>query len=441
MTKQFKTLILLSAMTTVGSLSISGNANAMVATNQTASVESVASATAVHKDGWEIVDGKYYYYAKGEKVTNKWFIVNGYRYYATKSGAMKTGWLYSTGLENNNNSYWYYFDSTGKMQTGVKKIGGYWYYFHDGKSECDNPRLPVGAMFDGIHGNTVLVDGVLHVFDMNGQAYKGWIQFSNDNDRWYYFYDAGVPAYGVKTINNKKYMFTNDTDGMDSNTRYKIGYLVYNKFVVVDNKYKYYTNDKGIVSTGWTTTKDGTYYFNSNGKMLTGWQQINNKWYYFNTDKTKEFYGGSYFNIFSKNYGRRLENGVAKIGNKVYGFNSNGVMATGWKKFGSTYYYFDKSTGAAKTGWQTLPINNTSTTTAKYYFDANGKMYTGLKTINGKKYFFGNTYGKLAYGWQQISRKWYYFDKSNGGAALVSTSKKIGNKTYKFNAVGVCTNK
>ena len=81
-------------------------------------------------------------------------------------------------------------------------------------------------------------------------------------------------------------------------------------------------------------------------------------------------------------------------------------MATGWKKFGSTYYYFDKSTGVAKTGWQTLPI-----------------------------------YGKLTYGWQQISSKWYYFDKNNGGAAVVNTSKKIGNKTYKFNKDGVCTNK
>ena len=42
-------------------------------------------------------------------------------------------------------------------------------------------------------------------------------------------------------------------------------------------------------------------------------------------------------------------------------------------------------------------------------------------------------------GWLKLSNKWYYLDPTNG-YMLTNTSKKIGNKTYKFDKNGVCIN-
>jgi glucan-binding YG repeat protein len=325
------------------------------------------------------------------------------------------------------------------MKTGLQKIGKYYYYFYTRDKEYKD--APVGAMlYHRTPGTAVEIDNKLHLFNPDGQAYSGWIDWSD----WYYFYESGVPAYGLKTINNKKYLFVDshsNTVKIYTQTNRSVGFLAKNQWVIINDKYKYYANEKGIVVTGWQTIDGETYYFNTDGKLVSGWKQINNKWYFFRNNKVSD----TKSELYDDRYGEMLKANLYQINKKWYSFNGNGVMQYGWKKFGKDYYYFDKTSGAALTGWQTLPINNTSTTKAIYYFEPSANwrpiMYTGLKTINGKKYYFGKTYGKLTYGWQQIDGKWYYFDKANKGAAVVNTSKKIGNKTYKFNKNGVCTNK
>lgn len=46
--------------------------------------------------------------------------------------------------------------------------------------------------------------------------------------------------------------------------------------------------------------------------------------------------------------------------------------------------------------------------------------------------------GAMQTGWLKQGNSWYYLESS--GKMLANTSKKIGNKTYNFNASGVCTN-
>ena len=436
MTKPIKSLIFLSALATAVCVTPTDKANAMVATNQT-TVESVAS-TAAHKDGWEESNGKYYYYKDGQIIKNTWFSQNGYWYYATSTGAMKTGWFESTGKNGGEKKYWFYFDNTGKMKTGLQKIGKYYYYFYTKDKEYKD--APVGAMLYQRGTTSVEIDKQIHMFNEDGQAYSGWIDWGD----WYYFSESGVPAYGLKTINNKKYLFVDShssTVHIYTQNYRTVGYLAKNQWVIINDKYKYYANEKGIAVTGWKTIDDKTYYFNTDGKLVSGWKQINNNWYFFANEKVDR-------RISDRNYGERLSNRRYEINKKWYSFNTKGVMQTGWVKEktsnGDIYFYYNTTTGVALTGWQTVPINNSSTTKAIYYFAPSGRigqMYTGLQTINGKKYYFGKTYGKLTYGWQQIDGKWYYFDKANKGAAVVNTSKKIGNKTYKFNKNGVCTNK
>ncbi|MBR3209781.1 MAG: InlB B-repeat-containing protein [Bacilli bacterium] len=71
-------------------------------------------------------------------------------------------------------------------------------------------------------------------------------------------------------------------------------------------------------------------------------------------------------------------------------YRENGVRVKGWKKIGSNWYYFDKSTGCLKTGWIK---DNDSTCPSKY--------------------FYSNSSGVMQVGWLKYNNKWYYLAKAN----------------------------
>ncbi|MDY3791966.1 MAG: Ig-like domain-containing protein [Oscillospiraceae bacterium] len=97
----------------------------------------------------------------------------------------------------------------------------------------------------------------------------------------------------------------------------------------------YYFNSKGIMKTGWLSTKSGKkYYFDSDGTMRTGWLRTNSAKYYF-TEK--------------------------------------GVMCIGSVKIGTSYYFFDED-GKMLTGWQEADGED-------YYYCTNGKRAVS-KTVN-----------------------------------------------------------
>lgn len=76
-------------------------------------------------------------------------------------------------------------------------------------------------------------------------------------------------------------------------------------------------------------------------------------------------------------------------------------------------------------------------------------LVNGWKQVKGK-WFRTNSYGQIVTGWKKISNKWYYLDPNKSitpdwgvklyGVCLMNTSKKIGNKVYKFDKNGVCLN-
>lgn len=125
--------------------------------------------------------------------------------------------------------------------------------------------------------------------------------------------------------------------------------------------------------------------------------------------------------------------GLVKYNKNYYYAASNGKLQTGWKKIGTKKYYFDRTTAAARTGFQTIGKY-------KYYFASNGVMKTKWVTIKGKRYYFSKVNGKLlTHYWLKYNDKWYRLDRN--GTPLVNCKRKIGNKTYTFNKKGVCTNK
>ena len=192
----------------------------------------------------------------------------------------------------------------------------------------------------------------------------------------------------------------------------------------------YYLGTDGKMRTGWFQVGKTWYFANSWGKMLTGWKQLGNQWYYFASSgamQTGWYQAGKKW--YFSNSGGKMQTGWKQIGGKWYYLGSNGAMRTGWYQVGKTWY-FSNNSGAMQTGW----VKSGS----KWYFMASsGAMKTGWVKLGGKWYYMTSN-GAMKTGWLKLGNKWYFMD--NSGKMIASTSRKVGKKTYRFNASGVCLN-
>jgi len=112
-------------------------------------------------DGWQYIDGKWYYASNGEWMTD--WINDGYAwYYLDTTGAMQTGWLLFDGE-------WYYLCATGEMATGWIFDGWNWYYM-----------------------------------DIYGVMTTGWLY---DGGYWYYLTESGAMATGWLLVDGAWYLF------------------------------------------------------------------------------------------------------------------------------------------------------------------------------------------------------------------------------------------
>jgi GH25 family lysozyme M1 (1,4-beta-N-acetylmuramidase) len=75
------------------------------------------------KNGWELIDGKWYLFDSDGWMLYDWKNEGNTWYYLGHSddGSMKTGWIL---LDNK----WYYFNENGAMQSGWQEINNQWYY-------------------------------------------------------------------------------------------------------------------------------------------------------------------------------------------------------------------------------------------------------------------------------------------------------------------------
>ena len=326
--------------------------------------------------GRNTIDGKDYIFSEYGACMTGWFEYDGSKYYSDMESGLYTGECEIEGEIC-------FFSPKGRFKSGFVTVDDKRFFY-------DYDSLKILTGFIDHHGNRYYcdssegklvgdntIDGIVYRFDEFGCQQYGFQKFS-DGTR--YYSNTGQPIKGLLSVNGNTFYFGSD-------------YLMRTGFQSLNGK-KYYFDNNGIMQTGLQTINGNKYYFGSNGVMQTGFQTIN--------------------------------------GNKYY-FGSSGIMQTGFQTINGNKYYFG-SNGVMQTGFQTINGN-------KYYFGSSGVMQTGFQTISGKKYCFGND-GIMMTGWQRIDGKYYFLGKD--GVLQEKTPKVfvgIGHGGYDPGAIGYIVEK
>lgn len=257
-------------------------------------------------------------------------------------------------------------------------------------AELETPDVPVATAVTSMTGEPDWQNeyGVRRYFDESGNAVTG----EQEIDGVYYLFDyTGVQKTGWRTVNGVRRYYDPETGEMVS------GWLTY-----CDNRY--YADEETGKQTG-EFQKDGKRYLLDD---TYGQQQLGLCTF---ADKTTSYYDED---------GEVLSGWVTADSGKVYYFDSNYAMQTGWQNIGGEKYYF-ASDGVMRTGFQDI-------SGARYYFDADGAMHYGFLNLNGDTYYL-NDQGKMVKSWQKLNGQNYYF---NASGVMQTEWQMIGGKLYYF---------
>jgi len=217
-------------------------------------------------EGWQQIDGKWYYLYSNSIARGKGFIDEKNYYFDPVNGDMKTGWISTPGLNGTN---WSYYDPvSGAALKGWQQIDGKWYYFAD--YSVHNHAL---KGFNNIGGKEYYFDPV------NADMKTGWISRQSDVKKWYYYDpESGERLLGWQDIDGKKYYLT--SEGAYCGYTYTIDGKLYNfdpitcelKTGWLDlNGFRRYAdpNDGGAFASNKTLIIDGvSYTFDSGGSVI-----------------------------------------------------------------------------------------------------------------------------------------------------------------------------
>ena len=336
------------------------------------------TATQVLGNGWQKIDGNWYWY-ENEAPAKGWRVINGKWYYMeTSTGVMKTGFFRDA------NGGLYYSDGSGAMvgNPGWNVIGGKWYWMNS-----------------------------------NGSIYSGWLSRPSG---WYYLNADGSMATGWAKVGNTWY-YMNGSGAMQRGWLNRGGTW-------------YYLTGSGAMVEGWAYIGSSWYYMvPGNGAMVgAGWHLIDNSWYYMNGS------GAMCSNRWIGNYyvggsGAMLTN--TWVGSYWVGADGNWIpnydpdQNARWVQDGNTWYYQRTDGSRITNSWK--KINGTW-----YYFAGSGAMLTGWNVVGGSWYFFNGS-GAMQTGWGQVDGSWYYF---GGDGAMKTGWINDGKRNYYLKPNGVWKN-
>lgn len=115
------------------------------------------------------------------------------------------------------------------------------------------------------------------------------------------------------------------------------------------------------------------------------------------------------------------------IGGKVYRFDADGYMRTGWV-FEQGLWYYHAVSGAQATGWVLDGVS-------WYYMDpSTGAMATGWVTVGSHSYYLDPQTGTMKTGWLKDGDSWYYLKPGSG--QMATGRVWIGWRYYRFSETG-----
>lgn len=387
---------------------------------------------------WVLTSGKWWYrYADGSFPSDGRFNIDGKWYVFDKDGWMKTGW-YQEGDD------WYYFLNDGSAKMGWLKDKGIWYYlssqegvmYSDGKYEIEDSVYLFGKS-GAMQTGWVKEDKTWYYYGPDGAMKKGWVKLKNI---WYYLdlKDGSMYADTISNINGAEYIF-NDLGAMHTGwvKRGDDWYYCNEKgamqkeWALVDGKWYYLDPVDGkMFANGIKHIKEEDYCFGKSGAMAVGWFQYIKTWTDPDTGKTYKYTDWYYcepengamhkewlrldgeWYYLHKEKGYRYAGDVYEIEGKNYGFDEEGVMASGW--FERNVTFKNPDTG------------KTETYIEKYYFNHDGTPYSGWITKDGDWYWFDERGQMCADGIYKTDKgtKYSKFDKNGKWLGYVANPDK-----------------
>lgn len=334
-----------------------------------------------------------------------------------KNGYLNTGWQNDNGswyyfdpnyflairdtpyqiTDESNNTWVYYFDRDGIMQTEYwypREVGIWSYFDKDGHmvygwSQIAYDQKDYQTHYFDSEGIELVgwqkIDGKWYYFDKNVETYgimeTGWLLYENT---WYYLKATGEMASDEWVDGGKYYV--------DANGVYIPGKVKVTGSWLKDNTGWWYRNTDGTYPRNqWQYIDGNWYHFDQNGYMQTGWLQLGNTWYYLKPSGAMAI-------------------GWEKVGGDWYYLNSSGAMQTGWLQLGNTWYYLKSSGAMASNEWVDGGV---------YYVDANGIYIPGKTQTTGSwqkdntGWWYRNADGSYPTDkWEEINSKWYHFNTS-----------------------------
>ena len=415
----------------------------------------LGAAFSAHAEGWVQSGNNWsYQYSDGSYARNEWMkgadglwrwldntgnlAYNTWvddTYYVGSDGIMVSGrWLLIT--DTDNETYWYYFNESGKRSEDKwQLIGGSHYHFDD------EGHMETGWIEDGTYycsESGAMKTGWAWLKDYEKYEDNSYPGDSDEDYHWYYFLASG-----------KKYAPEDSTLGNGYSERRVEGI-------------KYCFDEEGRMQTGWVdlgTSENGGItnyrYYNQDGSLRTGWYSLNPplelennyersvEWFYFASDGTPR----------ADTDGILTENDFVRINGKSYLFNENGTPVCGLQKvyekansdkytsyFFGTYDQCNVQTGKINVAEGSGEVN-------QYYFDNHGAGYTGPHDSYlyycGKLQVaeYGTRYQVISMLTESGSKYNNYLVSTSGKLSKNRTLKDADGVTYVTNASGVVIEK